>query len=100
MAKVSVRRCDRCRAFDAANLPVRRLHVIAVRFDLCINCCIVVVDDLLHDALRSTEIVTTTFGLAAMDTDQLEMVFEDAHDHEAVYQDDKELAAAAADGDA
>lgn len=100
MAKVSVRRCDRCKAFDSAFLPVRRLHVICARFDLCMNCCIVIVDDLLHDALRSTEIVTTTFGVPVEDPDQLEMVYDEAQDQEGVHQDDKRMATAAADTDA
>ena len=93
MAKVSVRRCDRCKAFDSAQLPVRRLFVIAVRFDLCMNCAIVVLDDQLHDALRTTEVVTRLFGVPVVDPDQLEMVWDDAADAESVRAAD-ELAAA------
>lgn len=96
MAKVSVRRCDRCSAFDAQDLPVRRLHIICARFDICMNCAIVIIDDSLHDALRSTEMVTTLFGVPVMDPDQLEMIYSDASDYEGVYQDSRELAAAEA----
>lgn len=94
MAKVSVRRCDRCSAFDSAQLPVRRLFVIALRFDLCMNCAIVVLDDQLHDALRTTEVVTRLFGMPVVDPDQLEMVWDEATDAESVRAAD-ELAAAA-----
>lgn len=97
---MSVRRCDRCKAFDSQSLPVRRLHVIALRFDLCMNCAIVVLDELLCDALRATEVVTRLFGQPVIDPDQLELVWDEVSDQEAVYQADKTTAAVAADADA
>jgi hypothetical protein len=96
MAKVSVRRCDRCKGFDSDQVPVRRLHVIALRFDLCINCAIVLVDDLLRDAVRSTELVLTLFGVPAADPAQLDFVYGDAVSADSAHQADRQMEAAAA----
>lgn len=100
MAKVSVRRCDRCKAFDAQDLPVRRLHIICARFDICMNCAIVIIDDSLHNALRSTEMVTRLFGVPVTDRDQLELIYGDVSDHEGIHQDSRMLAAAESPTDA
>lgn len=62
MAKVSVRRCDKCGGFDSQITPVKRVHVVAIRFDLCMNCQVALVDEVMRNAVKSVELVCALNG--------------------------------------
>lgn len=76
MAKVSVRQCDKCDVLDSHANRIKRVTIVAVRIDLCANCRVIIIDQVIDDAVRAVEAVAAQDGQMMGNPGQQEL-FED-----------------------